>query len=228
MDWILIVAVLVLSGALFRDTLKRIPVWKGAPLALAEPVSDLRRAHGLNLAASVSDFSGERWRRHKLSATSNRAVAPDGTRSATRLGERIAIGVRRIETALAGTVPGEPATLSIFVKPDGRAAIQIELRDDGAGASGAVRFDFLQRGLIAQVGDIADAGLQALPDGWFRCWAAMPFETDRAAFSLTLLNAHRKRRYVGNGHSGLFIWGMQFERGGTISGYFGSGEAGEG
>jgi hypothetical protein len=219
MDWIIVLAVLILSGFLYYDASKRVPVTKGAPLAPAVPISGLELGSGLNLAGSASDFSGDRWKPERLTVKQNAAVAPDGTQSATRLGEIFAAGLHRIETVVSGTIPGEPSTLSLFVKPDNRAGIQFEMADNGVGKYGVARFDFLQKGVVAQIGDVVDSGLQALPDGWFRCWAVMPYALDRAVFNFTLLNTKGEWRYLGNGFSGLFIWGVQFEHGRQMSGY---------
>jgi hypothetical protein len=60
MDWIVILAAIVLSGFLYYDASRRLPVIKGSPLAPAEPVSGLETGSDINLAASLSDFSGDR------------------------------------------------------------------------------------------------------------------------------------------------------------------------
>jgi hypothetical protein len=219
MHWMLIVTALALSAFLYYDASKRLPVIRGKPLASAEVIPGLTLGDGPNCAASVADFSGDRWTAERLNVKPNAIASPDGTLTATRLGERFAAGLHRIETAVAGASAGEPHTLSLFVRPDGCAGMQFEMADHGGGSYGVARFDLVEKELVAQIGDVTDSGLQLLPDGWFRCWAVMPYATKKAVFNFTLLNAKGRWRYLGNGFSGLFIWGVQFERGSRATGY---------
>jgi hypothetical protein len=219
MGWIVLLATLIVSSLLYYDASKRIPLIGGTPLAPAEPIPELEFGTVTNFAAAVSDLSGDHWNHERLSVEPNAGPSPDGMRSATRLGERFAAGLHRIETAISGVTPDEPHTLSLFVKPDGCAGVQFEMADHGAGKYGVARFDLLRKGLVAQIGDVTDSGLQLMPTGWFRCWMVMPFATDRAVFNFTLLNAKGEWRYLGNGVGGLFVWGVQLERGRRMSGY---------
>jgi hypothetical protein len=219
MDLIVILGVLIISGFLYCGALKRLPTIRGTPIAGAESITGLQLGSSMNLARSVSDFSSARWKPENLTVKTNAALSPDGSRSAAGLYEKFASGLHRIETELSRTIPGEHSTLSLFVKSHDRSGIQFEMRDHEVGKYGVARFDLQQGGLIAQIGDVVDSGLQILPDGWFRCWAVMPYATDRAVFNFSLLNTHREWRYHGNGISGLFVWGVQFEHGSQMSDY---------
>jgi hypothetical protein len=69
------------------------------------------------------------------------------------------------------------------------------------------------RAVVYESGDVDRAGMQALPDGWLRCWAAMPYSSDNAVFDFALMGRHAERVYRGNSSTGLLIWGVQFEPG---------------
>jgi hypothetical protein len=60
-----------------------------------------------------------------------------------------------------------------------------------------------------------------LPDGWFRCWAAMPYTGDTADLALALLGVHAAVIYAGSSSAGVLIWGVQFEPGDRPRGYAG-------
>lgn len=162
MYWIVIVTALALSAFLYYDASKRLPVIRGMPLAPAELISSLGLGNGPNAAASVADFSSDQWTAERLTVKPNASDLPDGTLTATRLSERFAAGLHRIETGVSDASAGEPHTLSLFVRPDGCAGIQFEMADHGSGSYGVARFDLIEKGLVAQIGDVTDSGPAAL------------------------------------------------------------------
>ena len=219
MGWIVLLVTLIVSGLLYYDASKKIPVIAGTPLAPAEPIAELELGTITNLASAVADLTSDHWNRESIMVASNAGPSPNGMRVATRLGERLATGLHRVETAISGVTPEEPHVLSLFVKPDGCGGIQFEMADHSSGKYGVARFDLLRKGLVAQIGDVTDSGLQKMPAGWFRCWMVMPFATDRIVFNFTLMNKKGQWRYLGNNSCGLFVWGVQLERGSRLSGY---------
>lgn len=150
------------------------------------------------------------------------ALAPDGSKSADWLVETSDYGRHRIETAVHGATAGAIHTLSVFVKPVERLALQFEMRDQRPGKLGVVQFNFRDKAVTYAGGDISGAGMQVLPDGWFRCWAAMPYFGDTAVFNIAMLGMHAAVEYRGSSSAGLLIWGTQFEPGVRPRGYAGA------
>ena len=48
-------------------------------------------------------------------------------------------------------------------------------------------------------------GIDAEPDGWFRCWVAMNVDQPGAVLRLSLLDEHLNTAYVGDGRSGVAL-----------------------
>jgi hypothetical protein len=167
-----------------------------------------------NLASSRQDLTTVDWRPERLKIEANIADAPDGTKTATRLSETTDSGFHRIETTLGGTTPGALHTLSLLVKPEQRNAIQFEMRDLKPGDYGLVRFDVTQKSVVFKSGNIDASGVEALPNGWFRCWASMPFASDIAVFNFALMDNANATSYAGTSGSGLLIADVQFNVGG--------------
>jgi hypothetical protein len=187
-------------------------------LRLAQPVSGFELGEGPNLIASNTDFTDRSWKADSAALVPNAAIAPDETSTAARLVEVARNDRHRIETTVSGATAGEVHTLSLYVKPAEREQIQLEMRDAKAGKYGSVRFDLDRKAIVAETADVSGSGIQELPDGWFRCWAAMPYDTGLATFDFSLISA-RGPIYQGNGGVGLFIWGVQFETGDHPGGY---------
>lgn len=188
--------------------------------AKAVSVPGLITGNAVNLALQASGFETAKWAKENISATPDVGVAPDGTKTATMLIESNASGRHRVETSISGALPGQPHTLSLYVKPVQRSAIQFEMRDEQAAGKYGVSVCDLERGVVSTTqGDVTDAGLQHLPDGWFRCWATMPYTSSSVVFDIWLVRPDGNNLYSGDGRSGLLAWGLQFEAGTTPSGY---------
>jgi hypothetical protein len=119
--------------------------------------------------------------------------------------------------------PAPSRTLSLYIKPDERQVIQFEMGDNPMARHGIARFDLSEKAVIAEIGDVTDAGIQELPGGWYRCWVAMPYAGVTEGFDFSLMDQNGLVNYPGDGRSGLFIWGVQFEPGSEPRDYSGSG-----
>ena len=219
--WTIVLLLFGLAGYFYCQAPVRrtVSLTETMPLAAAEPVRGVERGQGPNFALARRNFIGASWRQEGVTVVPNAATAPDGTQTADRLEETRSGGRHRIETSLTGLATGEVHTLSLYIKRGERSDVMFEMRDVTPGKYGFVKFDLRRKAVVAQSGDVSDFGVQELPTGWFRCWAAMPYATDRAVFNFALLSSAAAVEYGGDGRSGLLIWGVQFERGAKPGGY---------
>ncbi|HEV2956151.1 MAG TPA: hypothetical protein VGX95_08535 [Xanthobacteraceae bacterium] len=166
-------------------------------------------AQNLGVAARTDapDAPAETLRRDVLPAISDwtpegAAVLRDDGASAARLIEAVGPGAHRVETSLAGLAPGRTLVLSFPAKAFGPRGIFVELQT--ARRRGGGYCDLV--GATAQRdGDMLDAGLDPQPDGWSRCWVAMPIDAPGATLRLSLMNERLDPAYVGNGTSGASV-----------------------
>jgi hypothetical protein len=223
MTWGVVVLLLAFAGFLYyaAPSHPKVSLMWQPPIAIAAPIAGLERGNGPNLALQVGPFTSGRWRLDQAAVDPGVAVAPDGSKTADRLVETWGNGLHRIEATVPGVTPGTVHTLSLFVKPSGFVAIQFEMRDARAGKYGLAHCNLRDMAVTFEGGDVSSAGLQALPDGWFRCWAAMPFSGDTAVFNFALLDRRSMLSRLRFGSGGLLIWGVQFEPGDRPRGYAG-------
>jgi hypothetical protein len=226
-DGIIVALLLVLAGYFFWEEPRRPidPLTGKLPLAVAGLVQPFERGKGPNLAAQVASFAGGRWRLDQVAVVPGVAVAPDGSKTADGLVETSDYDRHRIETAVPDVTAGGIYTLSIYVRPIERNAMQFEMRGQKPGKFGIVQFNFNDKAVTYAGGDVSDFGMEALPGGWFRCWAAMPYSDDTAVFNFALLGWQSPIIYKGDKSAGLLIWGVQFEPGNRPRGYAASGTA---
>jgi hypothetical protein len=223
-DGIVVALLLVLAGYVYSQEQRHPtdPLTGRLPLFIAGPVQAFERGSGPNLASPVAFVDGGRWRWYRVAIAAGAAVAPDGSNTADRLVETSDYGRHRIATVVPGVTAGGVYTLSIYAKAAGRTAMQFEMRGREPGEYGIVQFNLNDAAATYAGGFVSDVGVQALPDGWFRLWAAMPYSGDTAGLNFTLLREHGAVAYRGSSSAGLLIWGVQFEPGDRPSGYAGT------
>jgi hypothetical protein len=189
-------------------------------LLAPEPVQGVDRSQGANLLWPSEDFAeSNRWITQLLNSVPNAIPAPNPESRATRLNATSEQGSHRI-MASVGNIKPDIYTFSVYVKPDQIIDLQFELGDRQQGNKyGLVRFLVGPFGAVQKQGHIQAAGLQRLPNGWYRCWAAMPFATNFIGVGIGLLDRDQLGNFASDGQSGLWLWGAQFAPGERPGGY---------
>lgn len=138
-------------------------------------------------------------------SSANISVAPNGTLTAEKLIESSANeehGIFQSQTT-SGT-----CAFSAYFKADGRR--YAVLRKDSTGSGFAV-FD-LQDGLVTQVSNTT-ATIENAGNGWWRCkMITTAISTCVIKLSNIATGVTGNSSYLGNGVSGIFVWGIQLER----------------
>jgi hypothetical protein len=172
----------------------------------------LAQVFGVAGRPDAPDKPAETIRRDVLPAISDWAAAEavvqreEGRGDVHRFIESAAPGVHRVETTLAGLVPGTFAVLSFPAKAIGARGIFVEVLAGGRRGGGYCDL----YGVTAQRdGDMRDAGFEPEADGWSRCWIAMPVEAPDATLRLSLINERLDRTYAGDGNSGAVVGAIE-------------------
>jgi hypothetical protein len=171
----------------------------GCPSLLLEP-------QRTNLVLQSQDFDNASWSKSNSSVTANSTTSPDGTTNADSLIENTANSLHLVSQVnfSAGTY-----TTSVYVKANTRNWVYLTIYD-GVADRGA--FFNVSTGVVGNIDTGVTASIQSVGNGWYRCIVtATPVATFSS--SIQLATANGTRTYLGNGTSGLFIWGFQLEAG---------------
>jgi hypothetical protein len=164
----------------------------------------------INLATYSEQFDHTSWVKANTTISINANTAPDGTLTADKLIESNTY-VHFIEKVI-NTVSGTSYTFSIYVKSSERSIIQLAAYTNVATST---NFDLSAMTVSNQNGTIIDAG-----NGWRRCSFTLTSGfTGVGYFDVYLFKDSVTSNYVGDGVSGVYIWGAQVEAGSFSTSY---------
>ena len=142
----------------------------------------------------------------------NVTTSPDGTTNADKLIESAVSGNHFCFQSLTLT-SGTTYTASFFVKASERT--RGRLRMTGSAAYWDVDFNLTS----ATVTGGTNSFIQNYGNGWYRIGATFTANQASNSFIVSLFDASGNNSYMGDGTSGLFVWGAQLEVGSTASEY---------
>ena len=170
-----------------------------------------------NLITYSEDFDNSYWTKSGLSLTSG-FVSPDGTNNAFKLVEGTNNGEHIIYKISIGYTSGATLSYSFFAKKGERNVIQT-FNYIGGGYHNGADFD-LSTGIVSN--EIGGSGtMLELDNGWYRCEFTSLATVGQSATNLAfrILNSADENNYIGNGTSGVYIYGAMLEENSVASSY---------
>ncbi len=176
----------------------------GCPHILAEP-------QRTNLITYSEDFSNSYWTKSGASVTSG-FTSPSATNNAFKLVENTSNSNHQVYRNTITTTGSFSNT--IFVK----AAERSKIRLNSGSSSESVSFNLSNGTIISQTG--ATGKIVSMLNGWYKCTISWNVTSVAAQYLLLgILDDSGNASYTGNGSSGVYIWGAQFEAGSYPTSY---------
>ena len=169
-----------------------------------------------NLALYSEQFDNAYWTKLGATITANATTSPDGTQNADKLVEGLGFvqpSFYRTNIANSNTT----YTKSIYAKSGERIWLVTNI---GNGINSARAWFNLSTGVVGTVNAGLTAQIQDAGNGWYRCTITrevVAFASSVIEFQIATSDG--VEGYTGNGTSGLFIYGCQFEAGSYVSSY---------
>lgn len=185
-----------------------------APYALVEPAMTnlLRYSEQLDVTSV--------WGGANLGVGVNPAVAPNGTLTADRLIAAAFSGAHYRDQQTSGPyTDGDVFTFSIFLRAHTLDKVRLTMYYAvGSTGGDAATFDLTKQVLESRDSELSSAGIEALPDGWCRCWITgvvryASVDPTRLLSRAVLLKSSSVDSWLGTGDEGVFAWGAQLVAG---------------
>jgi hypothetical protein len=168
-----------------------------------------------NLVQRSEEFSNAVWVKTDSTIIANTTTGPNGTLTADSFIENTATALHQCSFQSSAVVGINTAT--IYAKPNGRNWLNLNI---AAASNYGVWFD-IQNGVVGTIqSNIISASITNAGNGWFRCIVTANTGVLSPRISLTLSTGNNNLSYLGNGTSGLFIWGAQLVTGSSAREYF--------
>lgn len=180
----------------------------------------------VNLLTYSSDFSNAVWVKSNSTVTSAANVAPDGTQTAFNLVSNTSTGLQAIAQTVTKAASALAYTSTVHFKANQYTYSWLQI-SDGAGNGAIVYFNLTTGAISTAVAGIGTAftALSAttptsIGNGWYRC--NITGTSNTATSLVTQFGSSTNgtsNSVVGNGYSGIFIWGAQLEAGSFATSY---------
>lgn len=172
-----------------------------------------------NLVTYSGEFDDAAWTAVEATVTADQATSPDGQTAA----DIIVPSTNNVSNHLVRqsvTVGASQNTLSVYAKNAGYGWVALS-HVDGDGTVHTAFFD-VDNGVVGTTSGTATAQIENAGNGWHRCSvtpnAAAAASSAQNQF-IYLAEGDNDLLFAGDGSSGVYIWGAQFEAGSTPSSY---------
>ena len=170
-----------------------------------------------NLTLYSEQLDNAYWNKTGCSVTANATTSPSGSINADQIIESATTADHAIFDVVTYYVSGTTYTVSFYAKANGRSKIDLTSANSGTCPTG--RFDLTAVTALA-TGTSFNAKIESVGNGWFRCSVSkIAPNTGLDVNYYLMVQNFGTNSYLGNGTSGVYLWGMQTEAGAYATSY---------
>jgi len=177
-----------------------------------------------NLLGFTQEFDNAAWTKSNSSISATKVTAPDGSLTGQKLVENTANTIHSMNQS-AGFTAGAVYTASLYVKQaEAGRFLQIVLPSAAFGTNFRATFNVVNGTSVNSSGTPSASSIQAVGGGWYRCsFSLRATITATAPITLALANSSAASlaaiSYLGDGTSGILIWGAQLSDSASLDQY---------
>jgi len=169
-----------------------------------------------NLLLRSEEFDNAAWSKSAVTITSNTLVAPDNTLTADKLNTTTANTFHFVQSSNV-TTTAVVTTVSMYVKSGGYDYVYIDFITGAF--SPAVYFNLNTGAVVSTVGSPISPEIKSVGNGWYRCSFSFLAVAGASYIRAFISDTGSRVSFLGDGYSGIFIWGAQLEAGAFPTSY---------
>jgi len=172
-----------------------------------------------NIALQSQTFTVAPWGTNNCAHTANATTAPDGTLTGDSLVENSANSLHYTYQNSSLTA-GTTMTVSFYAKANTRTRCMVR---ENTITGSYISFDLIAGSILTTNGSVTGT-ITSAGNGWYRCTMTQPIGTTGSTqYGIFLLpstgSVFADATYLGDGVSGLYLWGYQLEQSPTATTY---------
>jgi hypothetical protein len=172
-----------------------------------------------NIAQRSEDYSNSYWSKFNTTITVNATTSPDGYVNADKFVENTANNFHSMDSTFASGTG--VFTASIYAKQSERRYLRLNITEITPAVDHSALFD-LQTGTVLNFTTGVTASIQSAANGFYRVIITSPALVGGQVRMATLMQTTTSaspQTYLGDGTSGMFLWGAQLEAGAYATSY---------
>ena len=197
------------------------------PTLLTAPSKLMLESQATNSQIYSSDFSYSEYNKQNVTIVLAANTAPDGTLTAQRVVSNTTSVTHLVINSSITVTANTTYTSSIYAKASGYNFLAMRLDSGSTGVSAC--FDLSQGTISTAAANTASewsypsAFISSVGNGWYRCSISATSGRTLTARCIPIINNATSdingTTYAGDGTSGIYLWGAQFETGYGASSY---------
>jgi len=168
-----------------------------------------------NLALYSNDLSNAAWLKTFTTITSNAATSPDGTTNANKIVETTDNNLHRVGQGAISVTSGQVYTFSFYAKAGERNELELQRINTSGTVFNSISLTTadLTLGTLSVGSNVTSSSINSVGNGWYRISLSLTAIATGSGGINIGMQKDGNVSYLGDGTSGVFIYGFQAEQG---------------
>jgi hypothetical protein len=174
-----------------------------------------------NLALYSNDLSNAAWDKTLSTITSNAAISPDGTLNANKIVETTDNNLHRAGQGSISVTSGQIYTFSFYAKAGERNELELQRINTSGTVFNSINVTNadLTLGTLSVGSNVTSSSINSVGDGWYRISLSLTAIATGSGGLNIGMQKDGNVSYLGDGTSGVYIYGFQAEQGSYATSY---------